>query len=95
MTTTESALPPAAMSRDPSTATPDAQCCGSAADIAPDDWDLMFRSVLEVLAQRAVEKPATGVTGLQLQAPPGHVLAECLQALDRLRQAALRQDRDR
>lgn len=59
------------------------------ADIAPQDWDLLFRAALETLARVAVEKAATDGTGLQA---PGTVLRECMDALDQLRRSVPAQD---
>lgn len=56
----------------------------AAADIAAENWDLLFRAVLELLARVAAEKPAPAGTGVRLQAP-GTALGECLAALDQLR----------
>lgn len=53
-------------------------------DIAPQDWDLLFRAVLETLTRVAVQRPATDGTGLQLR---GTVLRECMDALDQLRRS--------
>ena len=53
-------------------------------DIAAEDWDLLFRAALELLAYVAAEKPPQEGTGLQLQAP-GTAFRECLAALDQLR----------
>jgi hypothetical protein len=63
-----------------------AACRQLAADIAVEDWDLMFRATLDVLAQVAVEKPASGDPDLRLQAP-GATLCECMDALDHLRRS--------
>lgn len=49
-----------------------------------EDWDLLFRAVLETLARVAGEKATPNGTILQLQ-PPGNVLCECMDALHRLR----------
>ena len=54
------------------------------ADIAPQDWDLLFRAVLETLARVAVDKTATEGKGLQAR---GSMLRECLDALDQLRRS--------
>lgn len=56
-------------------------------EIAVEDWDLLFRAALTLLARVAMEKPKRPVpsrTGQPLQAP-GAVLRECLAALDQLR----------
>ncbi|MDP1532014.1 MAG: hypothetical protein Q8L92_00370, partial [Rubrivivax sp.] len=58
----------------------------AATDIAPQDWDLLFRAALELLARLADEKAAPVGTGAGWQAP-GTVLSECLDALDQLRRA--------
>lgn len=58
----------------------------AAPDIAPEDWDFLFRAALELLARVAVEKVAPEGAGLQLQAP-GAALRECMDALDQLRRS--------
>lgn len=63
-----------------------AACRQLAADIAVEDWDLMFRATLDVLAHVAVEKPASGDPDLRLQVP-GATLCECMDALDHLRRS--------
>lgn len=57
-----------------------------APDIATEDWDLLFRAALELLARVAVEKAAPDGTGVQLQAP-GAALRGCIDALDQLRRS--------
>lgn len=59
----------------------------SAADIAAEDWDLLFRAALELLARVATEKAMPDGAGLQLQAA-GALLREILDALDHLRRSA-------
>lgn len=59
----------------------------SASGIAFEDWDLLFRAALELLASVAVEK-ATVDDGLMRLQGPGKVLKECLYALDQLRRSA-------
>lgn len=54
--------------------------------IQPQDWDLLFRAVLELLARVATEKSPPDGTALRLQ-PPGHALCECMDALDQLRRS--------
>lgn len=49
-----------------------------------EDWDLMFRAVLETLSRSPVDKSARGSLAYRMQ-PPGDVMEECLVALDRLR----------
>lgn len=58
----------------------------AAADIAAEDWDLLFRGALELLARVAVERQVPAGTGVRLERP-GAVLGECLDALDRLRRS--------
>lgn len=58
----------------------------AATGIAPEDWDLLFRTALELLARLADEKAAPVGTGAGWQAP-GTVLSECLDALDQLRRS--------
>lgn len=58
-----------------------------ATGMVSEDWDLLFRAVLEILARVAVEKPIPGRTGVQLQRP-GDSLRGCLEALDYLRRSA-------
>jgi hypothetical protein len=58
----------------------------AAADSGAQDWHLLFRAVLEVLARVAVEKPAPDAAGPRLQAP-GNVLREGLAALEQLRRS--------
>lgn len=62
-------------------------CRPIAAGIAREDWDPLFRSVLERLASVAVERDQTDDGAVRLQ-PPGTVLHECIDALDQLRRAA-------
>jgi len=52
-----------------------------------EDWDLMFRAVLERLASVATEKAAPHDGALRLQ-PPGTLLRECIDTLDQLRRRA-------
>ena len=74
------------------TRSPTSRCCGesdssrlpAAAAIASEDWDLLFRAALELLARVAVEKPAPDGAGLRLLAP-GTALRECMDALEQLR----------
>lgn len=51
-----------------------------------EDWDLLFRAALELLARIAIERtaPEGAAAGLQ---PPGTALRECIGALDELRRA--------
>ncbi|WP_208114893.1 hypothetical protein [Roseateles toxinivorans] len=73
---------------------PNWQCCTDsdtghmqvAGGISSEDWDLLFRAALGLLARVAVEKSDLGRAGIQLQAP-GAVLHECLDALDQLRRS--------
>jgi hypothetical protein len=58
-------------------------------DIAAEDWDVLFRAALELLACVAAEKSTQEGTGLRLQAP-GTALRECLVALDQLRRSVPR-----
>jgi hypothetical protein len=59
----------------------------AAADIAAEDWDLLFRAVLDLLARASKANPATESTTLQLKGPSGAALHECLTALDQLRRS--------
>lgn len=65
---------------------PDSRPESTAADIAAEDWHLLFQAVLEVLARVAMEKPTPEATGVRLQTPET-VLRECLAALDQLRRS--------
>jgi hypothetical protein len=67
-------------------AVPDSAPNHTGCDIAAEDWDLLFRAALELLAYAAAEKPPQEGTGLQLQAP-GTAFRECLAALDQLRRS--------
>lgn len=59
----------------------------AAAGLETEDWDLLFRAVLETLARTACGRaPSDGAVSL-LQAP-GDVLDECLDALEQLRRSA-------
>lgn len=63
--------------------------CGyrpAAESLAREDWDLMFRAALELLARVAAEKSMPLGPGVRLQAP-GTVLRECVEALDQLRRS--------
>jgi len=65
--------------------TPDPQ--PAAAGLETEDWDLLFRAVLETLARTACGRaPSDGAVSL-LQAP-GDVLDGCLDALEQLRRSA-------
>lgn len=64
----------------------DATSSMGAAGIAPEDWDLLFRAALDLLARVAVEKEMPGGIGVPLQ-EPGTALRECMDALDQLRRA--------
>jgi hypothetical protein len=55
-------------------------------DITAEDWDLLFRAALELLACVAAEKPMQNGPALQLQAQ-GTAFRECLAALDQLRRS--------
>jgi hypothetical protein len=59
----------------------------AAVDIAAEDWDLLFRAVLDLLARASKANPATESTSVQLNGPPGAALHECLDALDQLRRS--------
>jgi hypothetical protein len=67
-------------------AEPDSHQESTTVDIPAEDWDLLFRAVLDVLERMAVARPAPNGAGAQLQAP-GAVIQECLDALDQLRRA--------
>lgn len=69
-----------------SCAEPGSRRRSATADIAAEDWDLLFRAALELLARVAVEKAAPDSTDARLQAP-GTALRECIDALDRLRRS--------
>jgi hypothetical protein len=56
-----------------------------AVDIMVDDWDLLFRAVLEVLARVSVAGTVTEGSAGRLKALPGAAMRECLDALDQLR----------
>lgn len=58
-----------------------------AADIAAEDWDLLFRAALERLQCVAIERQVPAGAGRQLPAPPGASLSEVVDALDQLRKA--------
>ncbi len=59
----------------------------AAAGIATEDWDLLFRAALDMLARMAFEKAAPESPGVRLQAH-GTALRECMDALDQLRRSA-------
>lgn len=67
-------------------AEPDRRRRSAAADMATEDWNLLFRAALELLAGVAVEKAASDGTSAQLHAP-GTALRECIDALDQLRRS--------
>ena len=56
------------------------------ADIAAEDWDLLFRAALALLERVAVERPAPSCAPVKLQAPDT-ALQECLVALNQLRRS--------
>jgi hypothetical protein len=74
---------------------PEWRCCTEvdsspasvAAGIASEDWDLLFRAALDLLARMAVEKAAADGPDVRLQAP-GTALRECIDALEQLRRSA-------
>lgn len=73
---------------------PDPGPMPAAPGIQPQDWDLLFRAVLERLARVAVEKAPPDGTLLRLQ-PPGTALGECMDALEQLRRSVpLAQDHE-
>ena len=59
--------------------------CASAG-IALQDWDLLFRAVLETLGRTAGDSIPPDAVDRGVQSP-GDVLAECLQALEHLRRS--------
>jgi hypothetical protein len=65
---------------------PDTRSLHIGADIAAEDWDLLFRAALNLLTRVAVEKDDPGSIGALLQAP-GTTLRECIDALDQLRRS--------
>lgn len=65
---------------------PDRGPIPAAPGIDSEDWDLLFRAALELLARVAVEKAPPDGPFLRLQAP-SDVLCECMDALDQLRRS--------
>lgn len=69
-----------------SRAGPDPRRSVAETEIAPEDWDLLFRAALDLLARVSLEKASLDGKGTRLQAP-GTALLECLNGLDQLRRA--------
>ena len=60
-------------------------------DITRDDWDLLFRAVRDRLRIAVRTLPVSGAQPLTLQSDASVLVLECVQALDQLHEALLRE----